>query len=80
LDSSTATSQLQNLHDLSKRFYTLSLQAMEILDLFKCIEDDKENYNYGFFDWLVPLSAAIDVLLVLMYLLFRSKKHKLKVN
>jgi hypothetical protein len=75
-----ATKRLKALSASSKEFRALVTQVAETLDLLQCIPNKKETFLTANLEWLLPVCLVVDLIFLFVFLLFRRRKHKIKIN
>ncbi len=80
LDYIGAVSKLKDLYSLSRRFRDLTVETAETLDVYKCIQREREEVRHSRADWLLAIAIAMDLIVLLLFILFRKKKIKMKIN
>jgi len=62
------------------RFRDYALESAQTLDLYKCINGEKAEMKNTRLEWLLSIAIAMDLIVLLLFILFKKKKSKVKIN
>jgi len=80
LDYTHVASKLKEIYWISRKFRDYALESAQTLDLYKCINGEKAEMKNTRLEWLLSIAIAMDLIVLLLFILFKKKKSKVKIN